>query len=331
MALGGNAKATNRATNRAGLVKEGASSAKCRVRFSNRGSDPYKQELFGSSITIERTLRANGGSSYKLMNHQGMVVDTSKVVLDSILDHFENQIDNPITVLTQDQSRAFIASTTGKDKYIAFLRGTMLSQLRDEYTEVGRNIESIQVVIEKKNELMPEFQLALRRAMERAEAGRAAETQVDKLKELENRRAWCEVEWVEGEIKKGRTAIRIEEERMVVLRHDLGVATRKRDAAITDLADLEEAQAETQLQKNEKTPKLEEVQQEIAAARAKILAFKNEERQMAGTIDKLKQGIEAFKNQLEAERDRLARDIETEQRPIHDRIAKNEEEIRRHE
>ncbi|KDE09053.1 hypothetical protein MVLG_00771 [Microbotryum lychnidis-dioicae p1A1 Lamole] len=331
MALGGNAKATNRATNGAGLVKEGATSAKCRVRLSNGGSDPYKQELFGASITVERTLRSNGGSSYKLMNHQGEVVETSKVVLDSILDHFEIQIDNPITVLTQDQSRAFIASTTGKDKYKAFLRGTMLSQLRDEYTEMGRHIESIQVAIEKKNELMPELQLALRRAMERAEAGRAAEEQVDRLKELENRRAWCDVEWVEAEIKKGWTAIREEEQKLVVLRHDLVVATAKRDAAMTDLANLEEAQAETQLQKDEQTPKLEEVQQGISAARAKTLAFKNEERQMAATIDKLKQGIEAFKAQLVIEHDRLARDIEAEERPIHDRIAKNEDEIRRHE
>ncbi|SCZ98849.1 BZ3500_MvSof-1268-A1-R1_Chr7-1g09293 [Microbotryum saponariae] len=389
MALGGNAKATNRATNGAGLVKEGAASAKCRVRLSNRGSDPYRQDLFGASITVERTLRSNGGSSYKLMNHRGEVVETSKVVLDSIrtflshrlesagffrtarsdqfappilppwltVDHFEIQIDNPITVLTQDQSRAFIASTTGKDKYKAFLRGTMLSQLRDEYTEMGRHIESIQVAIEKKNELMPELQLVLRRAMERAEAGRAAEEQVDRLKELENRRAWCDVEWVEAEIKKGRTAIRKAEEKLVVLRHHLAVATAKRDAAMTDLADLEEAQAETQLQKDEQTPKLEEVQQGISAARAKTLAFKvsssgrshvpcsvvcvlidrhlgriqNEERQMAATIDLLKQGIEAFKAQLVVEHDRLARDIEAEERPIHDRIAKNEDEIRRHE
>lgn len=34
------------------------------------------------------------------------------------MDHFNIQVDNPLTVLTQDQARGFLSNSTPKDKYV---------------------------------------------------------------------------------------------------------------------------------------------------------------------------------------------------------------------
>jgi hypothetical protein len=63
------------------------------------------------------------------------MVDTRKATLDAILDHLNIQVDNPMTVLTQDQSRQFLASATGKDKYNvsnSYFRLTLLSPLTSD-------------------------------------------------------------------------------------------------------------------------------------------------------------------------------------------------------
>ncbi len=99
-------------------MREGASYATCTVRLRNRGEDAFQPHIFGDSITIERRIGGEGSSSgYKIYNHERKLVDTRKTLLDGILDHLNIQVDNPMTVLTQDQSRQFLASATGKDKY----------------------------------------------------------------------------------------------------------------------------------------------------------------------------------------------------------------------
>lgn len=41
----------------------------------------------------------------------------SRLIYCDIVDHFNIQVDNPMTVLTQDQSRQFLASSSARDKY----------------------------------------------------------------------------------------------------------------------------------------------------------------------------------------------------------------------
>ena len=99
-------------------MREGASFATCTVRLRNKGEDAFLPHVYGDSITIERRIGGEGSSSgYKIYNHERKPVDTRKATLDAILDHLNIQVDNPMTVLTQDQSRQFLASATGRDKY----------------------------------------------------------------------------------------------------------------------------------------------------------------------------------------------------------------------
>lgn len=91
--LGANARRTHRARNLKDLVRRDASAnmptgAKIRVTLYNRGSDAYQHEVYGDTITVERTisLRAGGDNGYKLLDHNDTVRSKSKKDLDDMLD-----------------------------------------------------------------------------------------------------------------------------------------------------------------------------------------------------------------------------------------------------
>lgn len=91
--LGAGARRTNRARNLKELVRKEASSgnspaqAKIRVTLLNQGEDGYKHEIYGDSITVERTISLNGGyNGYRLLDHDGKEKSKSKKDLDDMLD-----------------------------------------------------------------------------------------------------------------------------------------------------------------------------------------------------------------------------------------------------
>jgi hypothetical protein len=91
--LGAGARRTNRARNLKDLVRKEAASgnapaqAKIRVTLLNQGEDGYKNEVYGDTITVERTISLNGGyNGYKLLDHAGKEKSRSKKDLDDMLD-----------------------------------------------------------------------------------------------------------------------------------------------------------------------------------------------------------------------------------------------------
>ena len=92
--LGANARRTHRARSLKDLIRRDATSAqmptgaKIRVTLHNRGSDAYQHEIYGDTITVERTIsiRAGGDNGYKLLDHNNVVKSKSKKDLDDMLD-----------------------------------------------------------------------------------------------------------------------------------------------------------------------------------------------------------------------------------------------------
>jgi structural maintenance of chromosomes protein 6 len=101
--LGANARRTHRARCLRDLVRRGdhggsaaagsstataATTAKIRVTLRNGGSDAYQPDVYGASITIERTITVNGSgyNGYKLLDSAGVERSRSKKDLDDMLD-----------------------------------------------------------------------------------------------------------------------------------------------------------------------------------------------------------------------------------------------------
>lgn len=128
-----------------------------------------------------------------------------------------------MTVLTQDQSRQFLASASAKDKYTVriattcadvehashslttrnpcrpqfFLRGTQLAQLTEEYEQIRSNTEAMDEALQNKRERVPELKEAYRKAKERAKSAQLAWDQKKSLEPLRNQLAWACVDEVE--------------------------------------------------------------------------------------------------------------------------------------
>uniref|UniRef100_A0A4W4GKC6 Structural maintenance of chromosomes protein 6 n=1 Tax=Electrophorus electricus TaxID=8005 RepID=A0A4W4GKC6_ELEEL len=151
--LGGKAQTTNRGSSLKGFIKEGESSAQISITMRNRGQDAYKPEVFGESITIDLRISSEGLRTYKFMSKTGQPVPYKKEELVSILDHFNIQVDNPISILTQEMSKHFLHSKGEGDKYKFFMKATQLEQMKEDYSYIMETKAMTQNTVQKHEEV----------------------------------------------------------------------------------------------------------------------------------------------------------------------------------
>lgn len=143
--LGAGARRTHRARNLKDLVRKEAgadcSGAKLRVTLLNKGSDGFMPEVYGDTITVERSIsmRSGGFNGYKLLDQNGKEQSRRKADLDAMLDQLNIQVENPVAVLDQEEAKKFL---TGKaeDKYEFFTKATELERLDRCYANIHDNI-----------------------------------------------------------------------------------------------------------------------------------------------------------------------------------------------
>ncbi|BGP39124.1 Structural maintenance of chromosomes protein 6 [Rhodotorula kratochvilovae] len=326
MALGGNAKTTNRGQKGGDLIMEGKTSARCSVRLANKGEEAFQHHIYGDSITVERTINKSGGA-YKIKNHEGKVVETKKAVLDAILDAFNIQVDNPMTVLTQDQSRQFLASASPKDKYMFFLRGTQLAQLTEEYEQIRSNTETMEEALARKREVLPELKDAYRQSKERANEAKAAIEQQGNLSSLKDQLAWSFVDEIERKIAFGEDTIEKERQKLAGFDAEIAEWSTKLETANTQIGDLRDVEKEVSEMLEEMHPQLGELKAKIKGERDRLQKWKDFERQISGTVQRLKAQIADYDRQIAAEEAKLSRDLEAERRPLRDKIEQANAEI----
>ena len=147
LALGGNATATKRATNVKAFVRHGCNKAEIRMRLANVGEEEaYKPEVFGSAIVVERVIyispQGQPQSHHFVRNAAGKVVYEKKKALEekkAILRHFVIELDNPTTILQQEEAKVFFTDNSPKKRYEFFFKGTMLSVALTEYQEARKD------------------------------------------------------------------------------------------------------------------------------------------------------------------------------------------------
>ncbi len=81
--------------------------ARLRIKLLNTGEDAFEYDSYGDSIIVERRIQQSGGGSYTVFSKDMKKVG-GKAELDKILDKFNIQVENPLSVLDQENSKLFL-------------------------------------------------------------------------------------------------------------------------------------------------------------------------------------------------------------------------------
>lgn len=201
VALGAKMKSIGRSSSKSakGMIKSGANGAKIVVVMSNDGEDAFRPEVFGRSITVEKTLNNVGANSLKIKNERGETVGTKVDELHKLTDHFCIDVDNPITVMTQDMAKKFLHSGDDTKKYEFFIQATMLQDLQIMQTIARSRTNETKDVLNEHLENIP----VLKREVDDLEHEMNAFERVQELRskaiDFRNRLAWSKV--IEKEVE----------------------------------------------------------------------------------------------------------------------------------
>ncbi|KAF7728561.1 Structural maintenance of chromosomes protein 6 [Apophysomyces ossiformis] len=205
IALGAKANYTNRGKNLGALIREGASVARVAVRLTNKGPDSFRHDIYGDSIWVERQILKDGTGGYRIRNHARKLVSGKREDLDAICDHMSIQVDNPLTMLTQDGARQFLTSSSPVDKYKLFMRGTQLAKLQEDYDIMQESISTMKTIVDRKRKYLPELKARAREAQLRYKQFLEVQDIDSKIDELNNSLVWAQI------LRKERTVKELQE------------------------------------------------------------------------------------------------------------------------
>ncbi|KAM9273951.1 structural maintenance of chromosomes protein 6 isoform 2-T3 [Cariama cristata] len=205
--LGGKATATNRGSALKMFVRDGETSADISITLRNQGRDAFKPEAYGGSIIVNQHINLDGSRSYRLKSKSGTLISSKKEELIGILDHFNIQVDNPVSVLTQEMSKHFLQSKNEGDKYKFFMKATQLEQMKEDYSSIMKTKENTCIQIEQGVERLQELKLLYCEKKERYKSIGFVNDMRNRLEDLKHKMAWAVVSEMEKEIQPIRENI----------------------------------------------------------------------------------------------------------------------------
>ncbi|KAK6352692.1 Structural maintenance of chromosomes protein 6 [Orbilia blumenaviensis] len=192
LCLGAKAAVTNRGGNIKSFIKEGEHVAVVEVHLRNRG-DGFKKDIYGETIIVQRTFNRDGVNSYKIKAKSGKIVSSTKKELSDIIDYMSLQVDNPMTVLSQDLARQFLSNSTDEDKYKFFMKGVQLDDLYALYQTMKSQQAVIDTVLEGKAEDIRELKEDKEAAEKKFKLVKQTEDLRNSVQELLLKHAWAQV------------------------------------------------------------------------------------------------------------------------------------------
>ncbi|XP_035766941.1 structural maintenance of chromosomes protein 6 [Neolamprologus brichardi] len=209
--LGGKATVTNRGMSLKDFVKTNENTADVTVKLRNRGPDAYKKDVYGDSITIEHRLSSDGCRTCRLKSKSGHLVSNKKEELTAILDHFNIQLDNPVSILSQEMSKQFLHSKSETDKYKFFMKATLLEQMKRDYIHIKHTKMVTREQVERQEECLKDLKQEFLQKKERYENVASFSDMKVVLENLKKAMVWCLVSEKEQLLKQLKEDIEKEE------------------------------------------------------------------------------------------------------------------------
>lgn len=326
--LGGKAATTNRGNSLKGFIKDKCSYAQVSIKLRNRGQDAYKPKEYGQSITVERRISSDGSGSYKLKSHDGKVISQKKDELNHILDQFNIQVDNPVSVLNQDTSRNFLNSSDPKDKYKFFLKATQLEQMSTDYELIIEQQDIIKNTLERKQETLPAMQRQVQLLEEKYKDIAQLKNMKEQVEDLKKERVWAEV--IEAEKKLGPLAKEEENQKAKLPRYE-----EKVTGCQEEVRKLEEEWGKVNEQLNAITEEGKELDGQQQAICNELKQKKNIFREKQSTLRKLRQEKNTQENdqkqlmeKIQEIKQTAMRDLESEKQQRQEALQQKRDELK---
>ncbi|KAK6339512.1 Structural maintenance of chromosomes protein 6 [Orbilia javanica] len=305
LCLGAKAAVTNRGGNVKSFIKEGEHMAVVEVHLRNRG-DGFKKDIYGDTIIVQRTFNRDGITAYKIKAKSGKVISTTKKELSDIIDYMSLQVDNPMTVLSQDLARQFLSNSTDEDKYKFFMKGVQLDDLYALYQALKSQQALIDGVLESKAEDIRELKEDKDAAEKKFRLLQQTEDLRKNVNKLLLRHAWAQVsesrsfaeaaknklsdsEGIKQDLNKkledARAAVDTWEQKV----SQASAAVKSSSASIDPLKD-EKKESEDSLKNNNE----------------KLKKIQGDERSVHGLMTGAQQKLERAQRDVDAEKQRLA-------------------------
>ncbi|XP_026156768.1 structural maintenance of chromosomes protein 6 isoform X2 [Mastacembelus armatus] len=209
--LGGKATVTNRGISLKDFVKTNENAADITIKLRNRGPDAYKMDVYGNTISIEHRLSSDGSRTYKLKSKSGNLISNKKEELTTILDHFNIQLDNPVSILSQEMSKQFLHSKSDTDKYKFFMKATLLEQMKRDYIYIKHTKTVTRQQVQRHEECLKDLKQEFLQRKERYENVSSFTEMKSVLENLKKTMAWCLVREKEQLVEQLKADIEKEE------------------------------------------------------------------------------------------------------------------------
>jgi chromosome segregation ATPase len=305
LCLGGKASATNRGARLQDFIKEGQDHASITCYIKNQGENAYKPEDYGNTIQVERHFSRAGGSGFKLKSEKGRIISTRKMDLEDILDHMMMQFDNPMSVLSQDQARQFLASSAASEKYKLFMKGVQLEQLDQDYRLIEEQSENIKVKVATKAPDLEDLRKAMESANTKLELSQKHDSTLAKMREYRRLLAWIQVEQQEKIRDNYIQAITEADAKIADAEHKAGQLDEVYQAADGEATnanhnyDLAKAEVDTvEEEKREEKARHDEIKKATVEAHTEQRTIRTELKAAEAIINTKKQEIQEEMNRL---------------------------------
>lgn len=243
--LGARASSTQRGNSLECLIKEGSLDARVIVTISNVGVLRFKGDLYGDSILIERRFK-RGQNSFRTKSADGRkVISDKKEEVISICDNYNIQVDNPLSVLTQETAKKFLVNSTPRDLYDFFMKGTQLEQLSVDYSYALDRMTSMENSLRATTDAWPSMEEDIDNLRINLKALDERQQMIVKKKKLRAEVMWSDVtkheedaKTKEAQILNENESIRIKEENLSLINQKLASindSINSENSALTNL------------------------------------------------------------------------------------------------
>mmetsp|Transcript_3048 Transcript_3048/g.6871 ORF Transcript_3048/g.6871 Transcript_3048/m.6871 type:complete len:1302 (+) Transcript_3048:476-4381(+) len=308
--LGAKAGRTHRARNLKDLVRKDAgdtASAKIRVTLTNRGEDAYEPETYGDLITVERSIALKGGyNGFKLLDSKGVEQSRQRKDLDDMLDKLNIQVENPVALLDQEESKKFL---TGKssDKYNFFMKATELERVDLSYAKTLDEVESLRNTANRMNNTLQHDRDMVSELKQKYK-------EHQKIAKLETKQAETRAHAAWAVYKESMQEVRAEEQKMREF-EDKAEQRRKKlqkaeamsqedntggDELRERIDSLSKEAADGAEHKRDLEQQLKKAQEPVKALERQIKALQKEERKAEKNVHKAKERLQQKRDQIAA-------------------------------